>query len=97
MTDSGVFPADRLVRPRNVKGTTVDEGVRDSWEPSIHLDGTPVDRFAISSSKPTRSHRFTKAGKGSRSPLLEDVGKTEVNRSHDMQNEFYQYLTLICV
>lgn len=79
MTDSGVFgfPADRPVRPRNVKGTTVDEGVKDSWEPSIHLDGTPVDRFAISSSKPTRSHRFTKAGKGSRSHLLEDVGKAE--------------------
>uniref|UniRef100_A0A8D3B3G3 Fibronectin type III domain containing 1 n=1 Tax=Scophthalmus maximus TaxID=52904 RepID=A0A8D3B3G3_SCOMX len=53
------------------------KGLRESWEPSIHLDGRPVDRFVISSSKPTRSHRFTKAGKDIRSHLLEDVGKTE--------------------
>ena len=36
-----------------------------------------MDRFVISSSKPTRSHRFTRVGKDSRSHLLEDVGKAE--------------------
>lgn len=76
---SGVsgFPAERLSRSRAVKGTTVQEGVRDSWESSIHLDGRPVDRFDVSSSKPTRSHHFTKAGKGSRSHPVEDVGKID--------------------
>lgn len=73
---SGVsgFPAERLTRSRAVKA--VQEGVRDSWESSIHLDGRPVGRFDVSPIKPTRSHRFTKAGKGSRSHPLEDVGKT---------------------
>lgn len=75
---SGVsgFPAERLTRSRAVKGTAVQEGVRDSWESSIHLDGRPVDRFDVSPIKPTRSHHFTKVGKGSRSHPLEDVGKT---------------------
>lgn len=72
------FPAERLARPRTVKGTAVQAGVKDSWESSIHLDGRPVDRFEVSAIKPpTRSHRFVKAGKGSRSPLLEDVGKAD--------------------
>lgn len=71
------FAAEKPLRPHNGKQTTVDKGLRESWEPSIHLDGRPVDRFVISSNKPTRSHRLTKVGKDSRSHLLEDVGKKE--------------------
>lgn len=74
------FAAEKLLRPQNVKQTSANKGLRESWEPSIHLDGRPVDRFAISSSKPTRSHRFTKAGKDNHSHLLEDVGKAESQR-----------------
>ncbi|XP_029318448.1 fibronectin type III domain-containing protein 1 isoform X2 [Cottoperca gobio] len=73
------YSAEKPLRSNNGKQTSVDKGLRDSWEPSIHLDGRPVDRFVISSSKPTRSHRFTKMGKDSRSHLLEDVDPEWVN------------------
>ncbi|XP_070705231.1 fibronectin type III domain-containing protein 1 [Pempheris klunzingeri] len=73
------WTAEKPLRPQNGKQTSVDKGLRESWEPSIHLDGRPVDRFVISSSKPTRSHRFAKAGKDSRSHLLEDVDPEWVN------------------
>ncbi|XP_047184490.1 fibronectin type III domain-containing protein 1 isoform X2 [Scophthalmus maximus] len=73
------WTAEKPLRPHNGKQTSVDKGLRESWEPSIHLDGRPVDRFVISSSKPTRSHRFTKAGKDIRSHLLEDVDPEWVN------------------
>ncbi|XP_041814866.1 fibronectin type III domain-containing protein 1 [Chelmon rostratus] len=73
------WTAEKPLRPHNGKQTSVDKGLRESWEPSIHLDGRPVDRFVISSSKPTRSHRFTKVGKDSRSHLLEDVDHEWVN------------------
>ncbi|XP_068580804.1 fibronectin type III domain-containing protein 1 [Cebidichthys violaceus] len=72
------WAAEKPLRSQNGKQTTVDKGLRERWEPSIHLDGRPVDRFVISSSKPTRSHRFTK-GKDSRSHLLEDVDPEWVN------------------
>lgn len=74
------FAAEKSLRPQNGKQTSVEKGLRDSWEPSIHLDGRPVDRFVISSNKPTRSHRLTKAGKDSRPHLLEDVGKTATEK-----------------
>lgn len=70
-----------------MKPTSVEKGLRESWEPSIHLDGRPVDRFMISSSKPTRSHRFTKASKDSRAPMLEDVGKKESVKVQKEQDE----------
>ncbi|KAM8726135.1 fibronectin type III domain-containing protein 1 isoform 3-T3 [Acanthopagrus schlegelii] len=73
------WTAEKPLRPHSGKQTSVDRGLRESWEPSIHLDGRPVDRFVISSSKPTRSHRFTRVGKDSRSPLLEDVDPDWVN------------------
>ncbi|XP_005454669.1 fibronectin type III domain-containing protein 1 isoform X3 [Oreochromis niloticus] len=73
------WAAEKPPRPQNVKPTSVEKGLRESWEPSIHLDGRPVDRFMISSSKPTRSHRFTKASKDSRAPMLEDVDPEWVN------------------
>nr|XP_040017306.1 fibronectin type III domain-containing protein 1 isoform X2 [Gasterosteus aculeatus aculeatus] len=70
--------AEKSLRSQNGKQTFVDKGPRESWEPSIHLDGRPVDRFVISSNKPTRSHRLTK-GKDSRSHVLEDVDPEWVN------------------
>ncbi|GAA6228791.1 fibronectin type III domain-containing protein 1 isoform X1 [Lates japonicus] len=73
------WTAEKPLRPHNGKQTTVDKGLRESWEPSIHLDGRPVDRFVISSNKPTRSHRLTKVGKDNRSHLLEDVDPEWVN------------------
>lgn len=76
-SDVMCFSAEKPLRPQNGKQTSVDKGLRESWEPSIHLDGRPVDRFVISSNKPMRTHRLTKVDKDSRNPLLEDVGKTE--------------------
>ncbi|KAM6915144.1 fibronectin type III domain-containing protein 1 [Xenentodon cancila] len=73
------WTAEKLLRPQNGKQTSVDEPLRESWEPSIHLDGRPVDRFFISPNKPTRSHRFTKVSKDSRSHLLEDLDPEWVN------------------
>ncbi|TKS75595.1 hypothetical protein D9C73_010244 [Collichthys lucidus] len=70
--------AEKPLRSNNGKQTAVDKGLRESWEPSIHLDGRPVDRV-ISSSKPPKSHRFPKVGKDSRSHLLEDVDPEWVN------------------
>ncbi|XP_015802858.3 fibronectin type III domain-containing protein 1 isoform X2 [Nothobranchius furzeri] len=67
------WAADKPLRPQNGKQTAVNKVLRETWQPSIHLDGRPVDGFAMSSSKPTRSHRFTKVSKDSRSHLLEDV------------------------
>ncbi|XP_078131229.1 fibronectin type III domain-containing protein 1 isoform X2 [Sander vitreus] len=69
------WTAEKPLRSDNGKQTSVDKGLRESWEPSIHLDGRPVDRFVINSNKPTRSHRR----KNSRSPLLEDVDPEWVN------------------
>ncbi|XP_028253627.1 fibronectin type III domain-containing protein 1 isoform X2 [Parambassis ranga] len=66
------WAAEKPLRPQNGKQTSVEKGLRESWEPSIHLDGSPVDRFIIN--KPTRSHRFTKVSKDSRSQLMEVVG-----------------------
>ncbi|XP_051792629.1 uncharacterized protein LOC127530294 isoform X2 [Acanthochromis polyacanthus] len=73
------WTAEKPLRPQNGKQTSVDRSLRESWEPSIHLDGRPVDRFIISSSKPPRSNRFSKGSKDSRSPLLEDVDPEWVN------------------
>lgn len=71
------FSAEKPLRPHNGKQPSMDKGLRESWEPSIHLDGRPVDRFVIGTNKPMRTHRFTKVDKDSRSPLLEDVGKDD--------------------
>lgn len=71
------FAAEKPLRPHNGKQLSVDKSPRETWEPSIHLDGRPVDRFVLSSSKPKSSHRYTKVGKDSRSHPLEVVGKTE--------------------
>ncbi|RVE55770.1 hypothetical protein OJAV_G00229480 [Oryzias javanicus] len=67
------WTAEKLPRSQNGKQTSLDEVLRDIWEPPIHLDGSPVDRFTSSSSKPTRLHRFSKVSKDSRAHLLEDL------------------------
>ncbi|XP_059897221.1 fibronectin type III domain-containing protein 1 isoform X1 [Gadus macrocephalus] len=49
---------------------------RRSWEPTAQLDGSPVDRYSVSATKPIRAqHRLAKAGrdKDARVPLPEDV------------------------
>lgn len=70
------FAAEKLMRPPNGKTTSVDQGGRDRWERTIHLDGRPVDRYTIDSGKLTRPHRLLKGTKGSSSPLVEEaVGK----------------------
>lgn len=68
--------ADKPMRPRNVKLTSVDKGLRVSWEPPNELDGRPVDRYTISYGKSMRTLRFIKVDKDRRSEVLEDVGKT---------------------
>ncbi|XP_029985073.1 fibronectin type III domain-containing protein 1 isoform X2 [Sphaeramia orbicularis] len=73
------WAAEKPLRSHNGKQTSVDKGLRESWEPSIHLDGRPVDRFVISSNKPMRAHRFTKEGKDNHSHPLEDVDPEWVN------------------
>ncbi|KAI9544058.1 hypothetical protein NQZ68_005107 [Dissostichus eleginoides] len=71
--------AEKPLRSQNGKQTSVDKSLRERWEPSIHLDGRPVDRFVISSNKTTRSHRFAKMGKDSSPHLMEDVDPEWVN------------------
>ncbi|XP_055772479.1 fibronectin type III domain-containing protein 1-like, partial [Salvelinus fontinalis] len=61
------------MRPRNVKLTSVDKGLRVSWEPPNELDGRPVDRYTISYGKSMRTLRFIKVDKDRRSEVLEDV------------------------
>ncbi|CAL8392139.1 unnamed protein product [Arctogadus glacialis] len=49
---------------------------RRSWEPTAQLDGSPVDRYSVSATKPIRAQRrLAKAGrdKDARVPLPEDV------------------------
>ncbi|KAG7274876.1 hypothetical protein CRUP_014661 [Coryphaenoides rupestris] len=46
------------------------------WEPPVQLDGSPVDRYSVSATKPIRAqHRLAKAGGDADAgvPLLEDV------------------------
>lgn len=68
--------AEKPLRTHHGKATSMVKSLRESWEPSIHLDGRPVERFGAGSNRPLRTHRYTRVGKESRSPLVEDVGKT---------------------
>ncbi|XP_077367615.1 fibronectin type III domain-containing protein 1 isoform X2 [Festucalex cinctus] len=65
--------AEKPLRTHNGKATSLVKNTRESWEPSIHLDGRPVERFVSGSNRPLRTHRYTRVGKESRSPLVEDV------------------------
>ncbi|XP_041716156.2 fibronectin type III domain-containing protein 1 [Coregonus clupeaformis] len=65
--------ADKPMRPRNVKLTSVDKGLRVSWEPPNELDGRPVDRYTIGYGKSMRRLRFIKVDKDRRTEVLEDV------------------------
>ncbi|XP_051908895.1 fibronectin type III domain-containing protein 1 isoform X2 [Hippocampus zosterae] len=68
------WTAEKPLRTYHGKATSMVKSLRESWEPSIHLDGRPVERFGIGSNRPLRTHRYTRVGKESRSPLVEDVG-----------------------
>ncbi|KAM4528940.1 fibronectin type III domain-containing protein 1 [Fundulus diaphanus] len=70
---------EKPLRPQSGRQTAVDKVFRESWEPSIHLDGRPVDRFVLNSNKPPRSHRLTKASKDSRPHSMEDVDPEWIN------------------
>ena len=69
------------VRTQGGRAEAADRSApRRSWEPTAQLDGSPVDRYSISTTKPIRAQRrLAKAGrdKEARVPLLEDVGKME--------------------
>ncbi|XP_077567445.1 fibronectin type III domain-containing protein 1 isoform X2 [Stigmatopora nigra] len=67
------WAAEKPQRTHNGKPTSMARSLRESWEPPIHLDGRPVERFAAASNKPLRNHRYTRLGKESRSPLVEAV------------------------
>ncbi|XP_028295645.1 fibronectin type III domain-containing protein 1 isoform X2 [Gouania willdenowi] len=71
--------AEKPLRPQHGRQTAVVKTHRERWEPSIHLDGKPVERFVINSNKSLRSHRFSKVSKDSQSHLLEDVDPEWVN------------------
>lgn len=83
------------MRSLNGKQTAVDKVLRESWQPSIHLDGRPVDRFVMSSSKPSRSHRLAKVSKDARSHPPEDVGKTRVEREGENVKRKEQVVTSV--
>ncbi|KAM8846442.1 fibronectin type III domain-containing protein 1 isoform 1-T1 [Synchiropus picturatus] len=73
------WTAEKPPRPHSGRQTAVDKSLRERWEPSIHLDGRPVDRFVISTNKPLRTHRFTKIGTDSKPHDVEDVDPEWVN------------------
>nr|XP_057911967.1 fibronectin type III domain-containing protein 1 isoform X2 [Doryrhamphus excisus] len=70
---------EKPLRSHNGRPTSMDKSPRESWEPSILLDGSPVDRFVVGSNKPMRTHRYTRVGKESRSHPVEDVDPEWVN------------------
>ncbi|XP_061843255.2 fibronectin type III domain-containing protein 1 isoform X2 [Nerophis lumbriciformis] len=66
---------DKPLRSHHGKPTSMDKSLRESWEPSILLDGRPV----VSGNRPMRTHRYARMGKESRSHLVEDVDPEWVN------------------
>ena len=70
-----VCGSDKPLQPRNVRLTSVGQGLKVSWEPPNQLDGRPVERYNIGYGKSMRSLRFIKVDKDRRSEVLEDVGK----------------------
>ena len=67
------------------KVSLVRKTLKPGWESSILLDGAPVDRFVVSS-RPGRSHHFTKWDRDSRADQFEDVGKAKglSSKQHDL-------------
>ncbi|KAK3541896.1 hypothetical protein QTP86_008113 [Hemibagrus guttatus] len=70
----GSLLAFKPLHPRNVKLTSVEKGLKVTWDPPNELDGRPVDRYSIGYGKSMRSLRFIKVDKDRRSEVLEDVG-----------------------
>ncbi|XP_026854748.2 fibronectin type III domain-containing protein 1 isoform X2 [Electrophorus electricus] len=68
-----LLTAFKPLRPRNVKLTSVEKGLKVTWEPPNELDGRAVDRYNIGYGKSMRSLRFITVDKDRRSEVLEDV------------------------
>ncbi|KAL6486392.1 hypothetical protein MHYP_G00057840 [Metynnis hypsauchen] len=65
--------AFKPLRPRNVKLTSVNKGLKVTWEPPSELDGRAVDRYSIGYGKSMKALRFITVDKDRRSEVLEDV------------------------
>lgn len=74
------FSGSKPLPPRNVKLTSVDKGLKVTWDSPSELDGQPVDSYSIGYGKSMKSLRFVTVDKDRRSELLEDVGES-VNQS----------------
>ncbi|XP_076874082.1 fibronectin type III domain-containing protein 1 isoform X1 [Brachyhypopomus gauderio] len=68
-----LLTAFKPLHPRNVKLTSVEKGLKVTWEPPSELDGRPVERYNIGYGKSMRSLRFITVDKDRRSEVLEDV------------------------
>ncbi|XP_059354555.1 fibronectin type III domain-containing protein 1-like [Carassius carassius] len=72
-TQSPLLSGSKPLPPRNVKLTSVDKGLKVTWDPPSELDGQPVDSYSIGYGKSMKSLRFVTVDKDRRSELLEDV------------------------
>ncbi|XP_068071752.1 fibronectin type III domain-containing protein 1 isoform X2 [Danio rerio] len=73
-TQSPLLSGSKPLPPRNVKLTSVDKGLKVTWDPPSELDGQPVDSYSIGYGKSMKSLRYVTVDKDRRSELLEDVG-----------------------
>lgn len=85
----GSLLAFKPLHPRNVQLTSVQNGLKVTWDPPNELDGRPVDRYSIGYGKSMRTLRFIKVNKDRRSEVLEDVGK--VHKCRITSCRFYSY------
>ncbi|XDV42300.1 hypothetical protein PO909_010984 [Leuciscus waleckii] len=72
-TQSPLLSGSKPLPPRNVKLTSVDKGLKVTWDSPSELDGQPVDSYSIGYGKSMKSLRFVTVDKDRRSELLEDV------------------------
>ncbi|MED6273060.1 hypothetical protein CHARACLAT_002863 [Characodon lateralis] len=71
------WTAKKHLQPQSGKQTAVDKVFGESWEPSVLLDGRPVDRFVFN--KPAKSHPLTKVSKDSSPHPMQDVDPEWIN------------------
>ncbi|KAK7150220.1 hypothetical protein R3I93_011470 [Phoxinus phoxinus] len=74
-TQSPLLSGSKPLPPRNVKLTSVDKGLKVTWDSPSELDGQPVDSYSIGYGKSMKSLRFVSVDKDRRSEILEDVGR----------------------
>ncbi|XP_051510352.1 fibronectin type III domain-containing protein 1-like isoform X2 [Myxocyprinus asiaticus] len=73
-TQSALLSGSKPLPPRNVKLTSVNKGLKVTWDPPSELDGRPVDSYSIGYGKSMKSLRFVTVDKDRRSEILDDVG-----------------------